>query len=140
MGFVCGVETTGTAACEDWYLAPDGPFPERYVPYTVREVKIWGPSHNDLSDPNNCQLVNVGPNGGSCPYAPAQVSNELRRTVGHELGHTVGMCHHGQCEPLDDTGVPISLMTLGFVEGPPETDSRSQSNAFDIQQIRLHQR
>jgi hypothetical protein len=106
------------------------------VPNEITQVVVWTTSHNDLGHPTRWEDFSLPPG----PYTSAQIQNEISRTIGHELGHTLRVCHRGQCAPLDDSQVGISIMNSSFQWGPPVSDPRSQYNAFDIGQIRLHNR
>lgn len=141
-GLQCGTETDPAASCESWWLDPPGHTPARFhTPDTSREVLIYVASHQDLVDAQKCQWVNIGEGGGMCPYTQLQADNEIRRTIGHEMGHAVGLCHRGQCLPeVDDTGLPASLMSTGFYQGPSGTAPTANYDTFDRAQIRLHER
>lgn len=69
-----------------------------------------------------------------------QITNEIKRTTGHEIGHGVNICHRGPlstCNDGADVGTADSIMSDAFF-GTGETDFRSKYNLLDARQIRLH--
>ena len=65
-------------------------------------------------------------------YTQTQISNELGRTTGHEIGHGLFICHRSaSCVAAD------SIMNSD-VQGTPASDPHSQYNQFDSNHIRLH--
>jgi hypothetical protein len=141
-GFTCGIDTGAFEPCEDW-IPPQGSEQLKFTPNLTREIKVWVQSHNDLTSTADCPLVNLSPAGGSCPYNSEQMANEIGRTIAHEMGHGIKICHRSghleECAPLDETGILPSVMTSSFLGGPAASDPRSRYNAFDVRQIRLIQ-
>jgi hypothetical protein len=138
-GLTCGVESEPEPDCLTWLvqLPPNTTLP-MHTPNSTREVRVYLVPHDSLTDATECEL-SLGA-GQGCPYTEAQAQNELRRTAAHEIGHSVRICHRGQCSPLDDSGVASSVMSSSLAQGPPQTSPLSQYNSFDIGQIRLHER
>ena len=125
MGFTCQY---GHNACPP--TAP--PVLPPASPNETELILIYADSHyTDLVDP----LIQ------NPPYTTTMIENEIRRTIAHEVGHGLHVCHRGDCGPeLDDSAIPESVMDTATVGGPPATDPRSQYNSFDVGQIRLHTR
>jgi hypothetical protein len=72
-------------------------------------------------------------------YTATQIANETRRTFGHEVGHTVNMCHRpggAACAALAGTG--LSIMSSALAGGPGAGNPASQYDANDRAQLRLH--
>lgn len=117
--------------------------PQNYFGYTFP----INPADIDLGTPNETLRIEVyiatHDNLKKAPlrYSNTQVSNEMKRTTGHEIGHGVSVCHRDSGPPCYDgavVGTVDSIMSSALFGGPPETDPRSQYNSFDIAQIRLH--
>ena len=100
------------------------PIPPAASPNESGEILIFVATHyTELAD-------NITYQHAPFPYDPAQIANEVRRTIGHEIGHGVHICHHGQCQPLNDSGVGISVMSGGFYSGPPVEDPKSVRTGY----------
>jgi hypothetical protein len=112
------------------------------VPTDVVNIVIYPLSHQDFGGTEECKgFYPDPPPEPPCPYTSAQIENEIRRTFGHEAGHTVRICHRQGCTEVSDSQVTeVSLMNNRAQEGAPATDSRSQYDSFDVGRIRLHGR
>jgi hypothetical protein len=74
-------------------------------------------------------------------YNPTKIANEKKRTIGHEIGHGVSICHRPNTPSFtcpDPVGASDSIMSSPLFGGPGSTSPYSQYNSFDVPQIRLH--
>jgi hypothetical protein len=81
--------------------------------------------------------------GSSNPtLTTAQIDNEIRRTIGHEIGHGIHVKHKNDTNPTGcDDGAPTlgtSLMTSGWFNGAGAGNDASRYNDADVRQMRLH--
>ena len=96
------------------------------IPNETIRVEVYLNSHDNLKKP-------------PFRYSQTQIDNELRRTLGHEVGHAIHICHRNGNEACPDTasvGSAGSVMNSD-IQGTPQTDPRSQYNPADVAQIRL---
>jgi hypothetical protein len=108
------------------------------VPADVQEVRIFAKTHLEdlLSGSGYCGVVVGDP---PC-HAPEQAVRELLRTIGHEIGHGVGICHFNACGPVgDDTPTTRSPTVMGIapILGPTPEDTGGRYDAFEQGLIRL---
>ena len=73
----------------------------------------------------------------------------VRKTIGHEIGHGVHLCHHTDdpgpspdIAPCNTFGIVPSLMDYSatVIFAPSPGDSRAEYAPQDVAQIRLHDR
>ncbi|HSF16618.1 MAG TPA: hypothetical protein VLK65_13810 [Vicinamibacteria bacterium] len=134
-GITCWIGHTPDECTYD--QEPASPSPDQLIPNTTKNVRIWPDTHSaQLGDFDECSALTHIPPNAPCPYTPEQIDNEMFRTMGHEVGHSISICHRGQC-PVDTSGIPPSIMTGAFMEGPPAEQPGAQYDAFDASQIRL---
>jgi hypothetical protein len=72
----------------------------------------------------------------------AEINNEIRRTIGHELGHAMHVLHRPVtpamgCYDGADVGPADTIMSSGWADGHDQFDFRSLYNVYDVRQIRL---
>jgi hypothetical protein len=80
--------------------------------------------------------------GVSRQYTEAEARNEVNRSFGHEVGHTIAICHLDACPPGDPDGPerPISVMGSTPREGPSADHPFSRYSEIDRSMIRFHRR
>jgi hypothetical protein len=70
-----------------------------------------------------------------------QIFNEISRNVGHEIGHGVHIKDRPfEDDPCDDganVGIGLSIMNVGYLDGPDLLAPGAQYNSADVAQIRL---
>jgi hypothetical protein len=78
-------------------------------------------------------------------YSATQISNEISRTTGHEVGHAVHVCHRtsvnescGDGATVGRFGTSDDSVMNSDITGTPATHQSSKYNLLDIAQIRLH--
>jgi hypothetical protein len=108
-----GVTTTTTSSLE--------------CPNETEKIEVFIDTHEILRNP---------------PYAYTleEMTNEIRRTFGHEMGHGVHICHRaggGGCP--DPVGPDDSIMSTPLFRGPDGSQPESQYNSYDTAQIRIHE-
>lgn len=115
-------ETTDTAC-----LLGAAPRGDRTSPNEAAPVEIYVSEHNSMCIP------------GATPF---QIRNELRRTIGHEVGHAIHICHRVPMESCSDTNPvgpgPSVMDSAFFLNANGRHDPASQYDNFDKAQIRLH--
>jgi hypothetical protein len=100
------------------------------TPWDVEEIQVNRSIHDA-----NLSL------GNSVP----QILNELRRTIGHEIGHGLNIAHREENVPPTshagcigaNPGSEDSIMSSKWFDGPDVNDDRSKYNFTDIGQIRV---
>ena len=65
--------------------------------------------------------------------------DEVRPTIGHEVGHAIRICLWGGCSHSMTRDCLPSVMPGIFVGGPPSMADTAKFDAFDFQQIRLRE-
>ena len=114
--------STSTRSCV-YGRAPQGDT----TPNEADPVEVFVSQHNTMCMPS---------------ATPTQLGNELRRTLGHEVGHAIHICHRvvmENCSDMNEVGPNFSIMNSAVIlsaNGP--NDFGSQYNNFDKAQIRLH--
>ena len=99
----------------------------------------------DLGTPNETEVVKIYPsehNQTCLPLVPAaKLTNEIRRTFGHEVGHALHVCHRNCSNSTcaDPVGPGPSIMNCNsFFGSNDEQDPGSQYDSADRAQIRVH--
>lgn len=111
------------------------------VPLDVESIIVYVQSHLVylLAPAGYCGQTSEDP---PC-HSMEQAENELRRTIAHEIGHGVGICHFGECGSVGDatpsTRAP-TVMHSGVFLGPPASDDKSKYDPLEQGLIRLHRR
>jgi hypothetical protein len=112
-------------------------------------LEVYRDPHELLG--NTQTMNNCGSGNLTAPLSASEVERTILKTIGHETGHSVHICHSREtqsgavvydCPGLQITGpVVSSVMTSGFdLPIPQVTDAEAQYSATDSGQVRLHVR
>jgi hypothetical protein len=112
------------------FNAPNGCATGGMVPNTTLMIDINGPAHDF--------------EGQAYGNGAPQIINEIKRSLGHEIGHSIHVAHRPANYPPEFAcydgaivGTADSTMSNMWFSGPDQNDPRSEYNPQDVAQIRL---
>jgi hypothetical protein len=126
-----------------WDVNAPEPMNIQYVPLFMtpnetRRVEVYSQQIAHFGDPVNYNACGSGLPG---PMTSEQVDNEIRRTIAHEVGHSIHLCHKPfapACN-LQIQNPGVSVMT-NEPTGAGAAEAGGRYSSDDIGQIRLHVR
>jgi hypothetical protein len=126
-----------------WDVNAPEPMNIQYIPLFMtpnetRRVEVYSQQIAHFGDPVD---FNICGSGLTAPLSSTEVDNEIRRSIGHEVGHSIHMCHKpfpGACN-LQISNPAVSVMT-NEANGDGAAEPGGQYSPDDIGQIRLHVR